>query len=174
MQSPNPQGTRRLDDLDNYEVADGNPDPRGWEVRVSDDSRVGEVKELLVDPMAMKVRYLDVQLDSDEEQHVLLPIGIARLDDDGDYVRVEQSAADLLGMPRYEPGGELGRAYEDSILAGRYNVMTTEPADTSTEVTDETYYNRPEFDVDKFYGKRRTRQTNDDPAGGEPDMHRPG
>lgn len=159
MQSQNPQGTRRLGDLDDYEVADGDPDPRGWEVRASDDRKVGEVKELLVDPAAMKVRYLDVELDrevaGDEGQHVLMPVGTARLDDDRDYVRVDQSASDLLSMPRYEPDRELGRDYEVSVLAGRYNVM-------STDVADDNYYNRPEFDTDRFYGNRRMQQPDSD------------
>ncbi|HSD63239.1 MAG TPA: PRC-barrel domain-containing protein, partial [Ignavibacteriaceae bacterium] len=49
----------RLSDLADYEVADRDPDVRGWEV-VSADKKVGTVDELIVDPDDMKVRYLDI------------------------------------------------------------------------------------------------------------------
>ena len=52
-----------LDQLDDFRVASGDPDVRGWEVVGSDGGKIGEVDELLVDTRAMKVRYLDVDLD---------------------------------------------------------------------------------------------------------------
>ena len=46
-----------------YKVADDDPDVRGWEVTGSDGRRIGEVDDLLVDPAALRARYLEVRLD---------------------------------------------------------------------------------------------------------------
>ena len=41
---------RRLRDLTDFEVADDNPDVRGWTVRGSDGQSLGVVHELIVEP----------------------------------------------------------------------------------------------------------------------------
>src|SRR5690242_14757664 len=74
----------RLSDA-HYEVAAGEPDVRGWDVVLGDDETIGEVDELIIDPAAGKVRYLDVDLDReavglDRDRHVLIPISSAQLD----------------------------------------------------------------------------------------------
>ena len=96
-----------LSELDDFDVADGEPDIRGWDVKTSARNSVGKVKDLIVDLNAMKVRYLDVELDRkavgmDDDRHVLVPIGTARLDDDGDDVIIRESVADLRMMPAYD------------------------------------------------------------------------
>ncbi|QKG51506.1 PRC-barrel domain-containing protein [Hymenobacter sp. BRD67] len=53
---------RRLRDLPNFEMATGDPDPRGWPVRGRDGHAFGTVQELLVDPVSQRVLYLNVQL----------------------------------------------------------------------------------------------------------------
>jgi len=52
----------RLRDLQGYEVADGYPDIRGWDVKTSDGTTIGEVEDLIVDPQALRVRYVVVEL----------------------------------------------------------------------------------------------------------------
>ena len=42
-----------LGELDDFKVADGDPDIRGWDVTTQDGRRVGEVDELLVVTGAM-------------------------------------------------------------------------------------------------------------------------
>lgn len=73
-----------LNRLDDFEVADGNPDVRGWKVMSADGQEIGRVDQLLVDTDAMKVRYLDVDMKRGmggaEDRHTLLPIGYAVLD----------------------------------------------------------------------------------------------
>jgi photosynthetic reaction center H subunit len=113
------QDVRPLDELDNFEVADHSPDVRGWDVVSSDGRRIGEVEELLVDTNAMKVRYLDVELDKDvrgasDDRRVLIPIGRARIDDDDDRVIVDGVGAEQFrSMPGYS--GRLERTYEDTL-----------------------------------------------------------
>ena len=109
-----------LGQLDDFKVAEGDPDVRGWEVMASDGRKIGEVDELLVDTTAMKVRYLDVDVDDGvmgdgQDRHVLIPIGYARLERDRDTVMVDGLAsADLQGLPAYDQG-PLTRDFESSV-----------------------------------------------------------
>jgi uncharacterized protein (TIGR02271 family) len=119
-----------LDDLEDFEVAEGEPDVRGWEVLSADGQRIGEVDQLLVDTTAMKVRYLDVDLENDligtdEDRHALIPIGFARLDEDNDQVFVDNlRAEDVSRLPAYDHGPitrdievEVRRAFEPGFVA---------------------------------------------------------
>jgi photosynthetic reaction center H subunit len=88
----------RVGELSDYEVADHHPDVRGWDVVASDDRKIGDVKDLIADTTAMKVRYLDVELGSDfrrsdDESRVLIPIEEVRLIDDDDVVRLDTLAS---------------------------------------------------------------------------------
>ncbi len=51
--------------LHGYEIAEGDPDVRGWIVLGADGKAAGEVSDLLVDVEAGRVRYLDVRIDPD-------------------------------------------------------------------------------------------------------------
>lgn len=97
-----------LDQLEDFRIAEGDPDVRGWDVLSSDGRRIGEVDDLLVDIDAMKVRYLDVEMDpelidGDRTRHILIPIGYARLDRSQDQVRVDALDSTRLSMiPDYD------------------------------------------------------------------------
>ena len=80
-----------LSELDDYEVADGYPEVRGWEVRDAADRSIGHVHDLLVDVGAMRVRYLDVELTpkfaaTEADRRVLIPMESVDLDGTGDQV----------------------------------------------------------------------------------------
>jgi uncharacterized protein (TIGR02271 family) len=153
MHHENRQNVVPLDDLNDFEVADDNPDVRGWDVVTSDGRKVGEVDELLVDTAAMKVRYLDIELDkeirgSDRDRHVLIPIGQARLDDRDDRVLIERvNTEQLRTMPAYN--GQLDRGYEDSL---RSHFGTSSGSRSASE---RDYYSGEHFDDSRFYGARR-------------------
>ena len=144
-----------LDQLDDYEVADGDPDVRGWEVIASDGRRVGEVDHLLVDTGAMKVRYLDVDVDDgllagrgsdDGHGHVLIPIGHARLDGDGHRVLVDSLvSSDVAGLPVYAHG-RVSRDYETD-LRRRFDAGYT-GADTEHD-----FYSGEMYDDSRFFGR---------------------
>jgi ribosomal 30S subunit maturation factor RimM len=76
---------RRMEALEgDYQVA--GEDPRGWDVVTADGHELGEVSELLMDPGAMKARFLDVAVDEKKldlepvDRHILLPADRVRLD----------------------------------------------------------------------------------------------
>lgn len=134
-----PAGTARLtrlDDLDDYKVADGEPDVRGWDVKGADGRKLGEVKSLIVDPAAREVRFLEVQLDkdlfpdrklSDDERRVCIPIGAARLDRDNEKVLVDRLPMDrLAGAPRY--GRERITTDRERALGDYYGNTGEQPA----------------------------------------------
>jgi photosynthetic reaction center H subunit len=80
-----------LSALDDYEIADGYPEVRGWEVRDAADRSIGRVHDLLVDVAALEVRYLDVELGpkfapTEADRRVLIPVERADLDGTGDQV----------------------------------------------------------------------------------------
>lgn len=98
---------RRLGSIEgDYRVA--GDDPRGWDVITGDGRDVGDVAELLVDPGAMKARYLDVALDEKEldlepvDRHVLIPTDRVRLDRKKKNVVVAgMLAGDFATYPQY-------------------------------------------------------------------------
>jgi len=110
----------RLEELKGFGIADGDNDIRGWEVKTADGKTIGKVDELIVDPVERRVRYMDVKvrkdvLGADSDRHVLVPIGTARLNEDGNDVLVERlPALGLAGVPPYIPG-PISRDYETSL-----------------------------------------------------------
>lgn len=142
-----------LSDLDDFEVADEDPDPRDWEVVASDGRTIGEVKDLVVDTSAMKVRYLDIDVDEEElgaselrDRHVLIPIGYARLNDDEDQVVVDAiSSSDVSRLPAFE-GLPLRREMEDRIHAA-----------FTGGVMGEERLRHPRYSAEGFFGPRRGR-----------------
>jgi uncharacterized protein (TIGR02271 family) len=139
----------RLGDLHDYEIADGEPDPRGWDVRTADGRSVGKVDDLIADTGTMKVRYLDVELDRkglnlDEDRHVLVPIGRARLDDDGDTVTLNVASGSVLSqLPAYQHGA-VDRDYENRLFGG-----------LGATASGGDFYAHEEFDDRDFRGARR-------------------
>lgn len=143
----------RLRDLTDFEVADGSPDVRGWAVRGADGKRFGDVYELIVERDALKVRYLDVELDADlrinqHERHILIPIGAAALDDDGDNVFVPAlTSQSVLNYPPYQEIS-ISRDYEEAMLRALSLPVPTREAAAP-------FYEQPGYSEDAFYHRRR-------------------
>jgi hypothetical protein len=148
-----------LGQMDDFAVAEGDPDVRGWEVLASDGRRIGDVDELLVDAAAMKVRYLDVDLDDGVvgeagERHVLIPIGYARLDRERDCVRVDAlAAADLAALPAYDQG-PLSREHETSVRDRFREAHRGSAAESGGSAEEDPFYASDAFDDARFYGRR--------------------
>ncbi|MDQ3536771.1 MAG: PRC-barrel domain-containing protein [Bacteroidota bacterium] len=110
----------RMDELDKYEVSDKDTDVRGYILLGGDGERLGKIDELIVDPEIGKVRYLDVKLDADlvvvdDNRHLLLPIGVAVLDEDHDNIIVRSlNRSNIKFYPPYR-GEPITREYEQKI-----------------------------------------------------------
>jgi hypothetical protein len=170
-----------LDDMGDFQVADGDPDIRGWDVRTADGEKIGKVKDLVVDTGLMKVRYIEATIDKDvlnatEDRHVLLPIGSARLDDDEDDVYLSSAIIDPSTLPPYDRTS-LSREYEMTVrdrfptsgTVGDERVTTgTERApafrDQETPLAaslgdrrrdEDDFYGGDLYDESRFFGQRR-------------------
>lgn len=111
-----------LTEFGEYEVAPGDIDPRGWDVILADQSRAGFVHDLVIEPTALKVRYLDCELTIPEHghaaggRHILIPIGSTRLDASERTVYVDAiTAATLEDLPSF-PGLPLAPEDEERIF----------------------------------------------------------
>lgn len=157
-----------LDELNEFKVADGEPDVRGWDVLASDHKRIGKVHELLVDTGAMQVRYLDVDLDDeyrgDRDRHILVPIGCARLDDEDDRVFIGglQSTA-VATAPPYEHRG-VTRDLELSVRGCFEPGARAEPVtarEKSATGGGADFYSSDTYDQVRFFAGRRTGRENE-------------
>jgi uncharacterized protein (TIGR02271 family) len=174
----------RLNDLDEFKVADGYPDIRGWDVKTSDGQTVGKVGDLIVDTQQMRVRYLDVEIDrtvgqmasdaatpGDQEAHTLLPIGNVELDDSNDDVRVSgYTLQQIAGLPRYG-GQRITSDYETTLrdrhrgrsgvaggVAGAAATAGAAVAHGAEKVKDAVtgnHYDHDDYDDQRLYAKRR-------------------
>lgn len=151
-----------LKDLDDFDVADHEPDIRGWTVRSADNEKVGKVKELIADTGAMKVRYMEVALDKktlrlDDDRHVLVPIGAARLNDDDDEVLINRASTEFASLPAYRRE-DLDRGYEDRL---RSSWGASASGGSATRGKSADYYDHEHFDDRNFFGKRRSGRENE-------------
>ncbi|UOQ73793.1 PRC-barrel domain-containing protein [Hymenobacter cellulosilyticus] len=143
---------RRLRDLTEFEVADGSPDVRGWAVRGGDGHKFGDVYELIVEEEALKVRYLDIELDSSlnvnrHERHILVPVGVAALDEEGDNVFVPSlNKESVLDYPPFEEI-QITREYEEAMLRSlQLPLPEARPAN---------FYDQDSYNEQRFYQNRR-------------------
>lgn len=79
---PDPRQARQLiplAELDDYQVAEGEPDIRGWNVYTATGREIGDVEDLLVDPELAEVVMMDIDLKRDD-RHTLAPIKAVWID----------------------------------------------------------------------------------------------
>ncbi len=136
-----------------YKVADDDPDVRGWKVMDSTGNNIGEVDELIVDTDAMKVRYLEVDVDnslaSANDHHILLPIGSATIDRSSKSIMVSTlNSGSLANYPAYR-GETISRDYEHQLMSA------ITPGYQAGSVTNDRFYEGDHFDTGKFYGSRK-------------------
>lgn len=120
MRNEDTRRIARLDDLNDYELADHDPDVRGWDVMGADGRKIGQVDDLYVEPAARKVRYLNVEIDNDfraggRDAHMMVPVASVRLDEKNDNVVVNRlGASSMAEWPRYS--GRYDKGYEQSVI----------------------------------------------------------
>jgi len=96
-----------ISDARDFRIPKSQPDLRGWTVFGADGERVGKVDDLLVDPVAMKVAYVVVDVMDDlfllkDDRHVLIPTAVIDLRDRGEDVWVRNlPAREIARLPAY-------------------------------------------------------------------------
>ncbi len=138
-----------------FEIVDGQPDIRNWDVKDSAGSKLGEVDELIFDYESRKVRYLVVDIEDNdhdvEAKEVLVPIGIAELHESDDEVILPGvTAAQLTALPEYNED-RFDTEHENSVR----NVFGGLGGAALAGGTDSDFYNHEHFNEDNLYRNRR-------------------
>jgi sporulation protein YlmC with PRC-barrel domain len=109
-----------LREAKDFKLAKGDPDPRGWNVFGADGERIGVVSDLLVDPAALKIRYLAVDLLDDlfklkEDRRVVIPTEVVDLRERGKDVWIKElNSTDMAQLPAYT-GGSVDPLVEERV-----------------------------------------------------------
>jgi uncharacterized protein (TIGR02271 family) len=150
-----------------YEIVEGQPNIKGWTVKDASGQKIGKVDELIFDKQSQKVRYLVVDLKGkmfDMEDHdVLVPIGLAELDEkDDDVILPNITSEELRLLPVYEEG-RIDSDMESRIRnvlsgIGSSGMSGTTALDSPTSrdnAYDEEFYRHQHFDDENIYRNRQ-------------------
>jgi sporulation protein YlmC with PRC-barrel domain len=150
---------RRLQEMDrsDFEIVDGEPDIRGWDVRNTAGKKIGEVEDLIIDAHRKKVRYMVVDLDDNElkldHRKILVPIGLAELHkEDDDVILSNVEASQLREVPEYERN-ELTPEVEARVCTALGRKSDTMQAKRDTD-KDDKFYSHDYFNDDNLYKNR--------------------
>lgn len=149
-----------LDDLQDFKVADTDPDIRGWDVELADGQKIGEVHDLIIDTTAMKARYLDVDIDNDvldteDDRHILVPVGCATLNGNADEVRLTGIDIDTLRtIPAFQHEA-ITRDFETRIRGCYPAESAPVAAPAAQRETEDDFYGHQHFDEDRLLENRR-------------------
>lgn len=161
-----------LNELSDFKVDSDDPDVRGWTVKDVDNRTVGKVDNLLVSKEKKRVLYLDIEVDKtiidanhdpygksssevhefinkDGENHLILPIGMARLNLDEKYVYSDKlNHQTFAETKRMEKGYDVDRDYEVVVLESYNRDFDNDRRDYDRD--------RDDFDRDRNVGTGRT------------------
>jgi len=139
---------RRLSDA-NLDVAENEPDVRGWDVISSDGDELGEVDDLIVDTAAMKVRYLEIDADdvsdTGSDHGLFVPMESVDIDQERKRVMVRGTARSIRDLvpadfaSRFSAGDR--SEHSDRAMGGRAMGSTsgTEEVERLTRAEEEVH-----------------------------------
>jgi photosynthetic reaction center H subunit len=103
--------------LDGFDVAKGDPDPRGMEVLGDDGKPAGVISEIWVDRAEALVRYYEVEL-TDGARKVLLPFAFTNIKGKARKAHVNSIlSTHFAGVPAHASPDQVTRLEEDRISA---------------------------------------------------------
>jgi hypothetical protein len=110
-----------LVELDGSSLSGISEDISGWSVCTEDGMELGEVHTLIGEPETARVRYIDVDVPGEKlgrvgEQHLLVPIGTARIEREEERIVLGRlSSLNIQEVPQYQPTSGITREYEQSL-----------------------------------------------------------
>jgi len=147
-----------------FEMANGEPDIRGWKVLSGVNQHIGKVKELLFDVNAQKIRYLILDLDGKPlnllSRNVIIPIGLAELDQTENVVYLPDiTVGHLATLPEYKKGKidyDTERGVRD-VFIPQNSKAAEKLADFESKENPEreAFYRTPYFDENRLYRRRK-------------------
>ncbi|MEG9328707.1 hypothetical protein SAMN04488034_10822 [Salinimicrobium catena] len=168
-----------LNELSDYKVDSDDPDVRGWKVKDVDNRVIGKVDNLLVSKARKRVVYLDVEVDSsiidanhdpygkpasadvhefinkDGENHLIIPIGLARLNRDEKYVYTDKiNHRTFAETKRMEAGADIDRDYEVVVLESYNRDLDRGERTGDSDYRDRETTANPKRDLDEYERSR--------------------
>jgi uncharacterized protein (TIGR02271 family) len=161
MATENEYKNNRLEELggSDFEIADGQPNIKGWDVKDENGQKIGEVDELLFDKQSLKVRYLIVDLEGNvfdlDTRDVLVPIGIAQLHEkDDDVILPGVTAEHLRSLPDYDKD-QLDGDFESKVRNTFAGAGLTGAAVAGSHLPgSDDFYSHDHFNEDNLYRNR--------------------
>ncbi len=165
MAYDNEKDQPRLQELggSDYEIVDGQYNIKGWEVKNEQNQVIGDVIELLFDPVSQRVRYMIVDTDANDlrlnARKVLIPIGLAELHEkDDDVIVPNVTANQIQALPDYT-GLPLDTDAERLIVntfEHRPDTIITPVAEAGTVATApaQDFYEHQQFNQNRLYNRR--------------------
>jgi uncharacterized protein (TIGR02271 family) len=151
----NSNGNNRLQELgdSDFKIIEGQPDIKGWTVKDGMGRTIGEVDELLFDPQSRQVRYIVLDMDDNEldldDRDVLIPIGLAELDErDDDVILPNVTTEQLRSLPEYDDD-----YFSEDIEAQVRTVFSG--AGAAGAVTGASFYDHDHFKENNLYRRRQ-------------------
>jgi hypothetical protein len=154
-----------LDELSGYKVAEDYNDVRGWDVKDANNRTIGKVDHLLVNKTTERVVYLDVEVDTaliedgyntyqdrvsagvheflnkEGENHLIIPIGMAILDEKNKLVNTNQiDSLTFAKAKRFRKGDVIDFLYELNLVRHYRGDNTIHSSNTV-----DGFYEREEF-----------------------------
>jgi len=188
LENTSQRNLHRLNSLEDYKVHANDPDVRGWTVKTSDHRTLGRVDSLIADTETKEVRYLEVNIDDaianneaplqnkqpgaagsthvkvgeGGKQHLIVPIGSARVKADTDEVIIDSIKVEKLhSAPRIEKDEELTPGYELDLRKHFFDPNSDtqlykrwEDRRNTTDRWGDSFYNE-KYSADRFYQHRR-------------------
>lgn len=141
-----------------FEIVDDQPNIKGWEVLGPQGQDLGSVADLLFDVSSRKVRYIVLDLSDNEwnleERDVLIPIGLAELDNERDEVLLPfVTAEQLAALPDYTKNN----TSLETEMTIRSIFMNADPV-TSASFED-NFYGHEHFNEERLYSRRKAGST---------------
>lgn len=160
-------------DRSDFRMVEGEPDIRGWDIKLSNGKKVGEVEDLIVDAQKQKVRYMLVDRSHNDldlkDDNVLIPIGLATLDQkEDDVILPGITVEQLRNLPEYNEDNlnentervicaAFGRQ-ENAMGKSTHTTGSTTPHTTGsasrTPEQDDDFYRHDYFNDDNLYKNR--------------------
>lgn len=138
-----------------FQIAEGQPDLIGWEVKNESGTYIGVVDELLFDTNTNAVRYLVVDLKENgmnlDGKKVMIPLGIAHLHTSDDEVVLPGLHLDQFhALPNYD-WDTLSPDLEMQIRSVIGSPAALRMEETITEIDRKMFYDHHHFDRGRFY-----------------------
>jgi stress response protein YsnF len=153
-----------------YEVADGQPDIRGWNVKDINDQTIGEVDDLIFDERTLRVRYMVVDLDHGyfnlkKDRYVLVPIGAGEVPEKHHVVIIPNLSAATADSWSALPAYDHDRLITPEDEYRVRNVFTGAAIPTANaDVIGDDFYNHEYYEQDNLHRRRNAMYSNRDTA----------